>query len=627
MHQLRDYQLAGRDELAGLFADGHRRATLVLPCGTGKTVVASHLISTAGRARTVVFVPTLALLHQTWVALQRDYPAAAMLGVCSPSTPGRRAVDDPEGLTAARTAALLHAQLSTDPDTVAEQLTSAPGALLIVATYASSPVLAQAAASSHTTFDLVVCDEARRTAGAADKAWATPVHAVPAHRRLFMTATPRTITVTDTTDPDLDDVEIVSMSSLADYGPHVAPIRFRDAITAGYLSDSEIAVIGVGARSAWNRLVTSATETGHRASHAGSHLALLNAADTHDLRSVLVFHNRIHDSRRWTEQLQKTAEAIGVAVFAAHIDGATADDERATVLAHLTHPGDHLAVVSNCRVFAEGIDVPALDAVMFAAPRTAGPDIVQIVGRAIRPHPHRRHRKALIILPVLDYPDDNADLDTKAARTSYLAAWQVLTSLAEEDELLHDSLARWRDHIENGAPPPEPGTTPLRVDTTALSDAATSFVLKTIARASSPHLITATRLRAFHARYGHTRPAPGTLTDDGFPLADRLRAARAAYRTGRMHPRVVAQFDTIPGFSWSVRTSGKKRTPHEWITLVQHYIDTTGVHTITRDAWVTDPATGARADIGRWVHQDARRPRYLTGSERDQLTATGLRLP
>jgi predicted helicase len=81
------------------------------------------------------------------------------------------------------------------------------------------------------------------------------------------------------------------------------------------------------------------------------------------------------------------------------------------------NPGERLCVVSNCRVFAEGVDVPALDAVLFAAPRTSGPDIVQIIGRAIRPHPHGTDHKALVIVPVL-LP---SDADDTAAGPSGLA--------------------------------------------------------------------------------------------------------------------------------------------------------------------------------------------------------------
>ncbi|MEU1596633.1 helicase-related protein [Streptomyces sp. NPDC005708] len=57
------------------------------------------------------------------------------------------------------------------------------------------------------------------------------------------------------------------------------------------------------------------------------------------------------------------------------------------------------AVLTNCMIFAEGVDVPAIDAVLFTSPKTSTYQIVQAVGRALppaarpgqgRPH-HRPH--------------------------------------------------------------------------------------------------------------------------------------------------------------------------------------------------------------------------------------------
>jgi Lhr-like helicase len=70
-------------------------------------------------------------------------------------------------------------------------------------------------------------------------------------------------------------------------------------------------------------LAISAATTGHRASHAATQQALLNAVNTHDLHSVLVFHNRIEDSKQWTQQLEGVAEARSLPLRAHHIDGST----------------------------------------------------------------------------------------------------------------------------------------------------------------------------------------------------------------------------------------------------------------------------------------------------------------
>lgn len=55
-------------------------------------------------------------------------------------------------------------------------------------------------------------------------------------------------------------------------------------------------------------------------------------------------------------------------------------------------------VLSNARCLSEGVDVPALDAVMFLSPRKSQVDIVQSVGRVMRLAPGKQY--GYIILPV-----------------------------------------------------------------------------------------------------------------------------------------------------------------------------------------------------------------------------------
>lgn len=629
MVDLRDYQRVGVSTIAKLYGLGRRRVTLVLPCGTGKTVVAINLVPTATGARTVVFVPTLALLGQAWAQFRAGFPGATMMAVCSRNPlPGQDGGDEDgalvDDISVTEVKTIIDTPLSTDPDAVAAwMLQEAPGPKILLSTYASSPVVAAAAVSAGLSFDLVICDEAHRSAGAADRVWSTPVHGVPSHRWLFMTATPRTVCPPPAGgDLDADTVRVVSMDAVADYGTPISPIGFREAIDAGWLSDYEVAVVAAREDLTWNRLVVSAADTGHRATHAATQLALLDSADTYDLKSILVFHNRIATSRAWIAQLEKVANLQGRRIYAAHIDGGTDADQRQQALQMLDNPGDRLVVVSNCRLFSEGVDVPALDAVMFAEPRTGGPDIVQIVGRAIRPHPHRDGRKAMIILPIVERAaTDLDDADTKAARAGCLAVWQVLVALAEEDELLHRSLVRFREQVEAGKLPDPSG--PVRVDPRVLTAAAGAFVLKTIARTASVHALTALQLAAFQASYGHTRPRAS------FPetaqLAARVTAARAAHAAGRMHPRIAAQFDAIPGFSWETRRSSPapRRSVDDWIDLVGLYIRDTGVALISRDSWVRDPRTGGKAQVGNWIY--GRAMRGLTGDERKRLQATGYR--
>src|ERR1035437_6977778 len=71
---------------------------------------------------------------------------------------------------------------------------------------------------------------------------------------------------------------------------------------------------------------------------------------------------------------------------AAHVDGtmnASQKDEKLVWLKDAT-PYNTCRILSNVRCLSEGVDVPALDAVLFLTPRSSQVDVVQSVGRVMR---------------------------------------------------------------------------------------------------------------------------------------------------------------------------------------------------------------------------------------------------
>jgi predicted helicase len=80
-------------------------------------------------------------------------------------------------------------------------------------------------------------------------------------------------------------------------------------------------------------------------------------------------------------------------IQAAHVDGTMGVHERNTHLAWLKEPAADgvCRVLTNARCLSEGVDVPALDAVLFLTSRGSQVDVVQSVGRVMR---SRRARRA-----------------------------------------------------------------------------------------------------------------------------------------------------------------------------------------------------------------------------------------
>lgn len=93
-------------------------------------------------------------------------------------------------------------------------------------------------------------------------------------------------------------------------------------------------------------------------------------------------------------------------------------------------------LLTNAKVLTEGIDVPALDAVVFFDSRESVVDIVQAVGRVMRKAPNKRY--GYIIIPVVIKHGEN-NVAEELEESSYRTLWQVLSGLCSVDtSLLRD---------------------------------------------------------------------------------------------------------------------------------------------------------------------------------------------
>jgi predicted helicase len=95
-----------------------------------------------------------------------------------------------------------------------------------------------------------------------------------------------------------------------------------------------------------------------------------------------------------------------------------------------TEPGV-CRVLSNARCLSEGVDVPALDAVMFLNPRKSVVDVVQSVGRVMRRAPGKQY--GYIILPV-GIPAGLRPEEALKDNKRYQVVWEVLQALRAHDE-------------------------------------------------------------------------------------------------------------------------------------------------------------------------------------------------
>jgi len=553
----RYYQVEAVQACCSALYDGGR-GQLISACGTGKTVMCQRIAELLCPAGGVVVItcPSIALILQTLREWGLTNNTHAALAVCIDETAADCAVtvDD------------LPASVTTDPDEIASWLRRPTAATirLIVSTHQSVHVVGEALRRAGKVTDLLIVDEAHRSAGVADKHTALVHHDrhLAARRRLYTTATQKVIGDRDGEDSSRTKA---GMENEEIFGPVLYRYTVAQAIADDYLDDYRIVVMGATRREILDHLATLPRDAvASIDSPTGLHTAMVQtviarAAVQFGLRRILTFCNRVNESAEFARTISRTLKALpadlrpGQPLYAAHIDGTMTLAAREKVLGKLVSPpGDGWAVVSNCRCLAEGVDVPSVDAVAFTTPKQSTTEIIQIVGRALRRYPEGSGM-ATIIVPIL-LPDEPGEVD-EADLGDYKLLWQVLRALRAHDTVLGEALDRHRAAVTWKRPDLQPIEQ-------VLVDLPEGYDDGTFLRYLNARIISSTtsswwegygRLTAYHAEHG-TIDLPQSFVQDGFAYGRWLHQARQAYRAKRLLPEQIAALNEL-GMIWEPKAN------------------------------------------------------------------------
>nr|WP_272916485.1 DEAD/DEAH box helicase family protein [Qipengyuania vulgaris] len=446
------------------------RGKLIMACGTGKTYTAlkiSEEMAGAG-GRVLFLVPSLALMSQSireW-SLDATIPLRSF-AVCSDAQVGKRnAGNDDIGDIDVHD--LAH-PATTDPTKLAAKAGKpTPDRMTAVfATYHSIQVIS-AAQKKHglPEFDLIVCDEAHRTTGQThendEESNFVRIHDaeyIGGKKRLYMTATPRIYADAAKSKASQDSIAICSMDDPTIYGETLFQRGFGWAVQKGLLTDYKVIVLVVDEEAVslgvQSRLTDENSELklDDATKIIGCYKALTKAdmaadvaTDTGHMRRGLAFCKDIASSKlirdeftavvdAYLSSLDDDDEEIGqtLACEVRHVDGTFNAKARNRELDWLrADHDDHSArILSNARCLSEGVDVPALDAIMFMHPRKSQVDVVQSVGRVMR----RAEGKKMgyVILPI-GVPAGMEPEEALANNEKYKVVWQILNALRAHDE-------------------------------------------------------------------------------------------------------------------------------------------------------------------------------------------------
>jgi predicted helicase len=452
-------ELAINDVLQG-FAN-QDRGKLIMACGTGKTFtslkIAEAMVPDGG---TMLFlVPSIALLSQSlkeWKQ-EAERPITAY-AVCSDSKVGKSKDDEDIQVTD-----LAYPATTNAKKLIAHFNNSKPsgeGFTVIFSTYQSIDVISKAQALGVPEFDLIVCDEAHRTTGVkladADESSFIRVHDnkfVDAKKRLYMTATPRIYAEQSKQKALESDATLASMDDESYYGGEFHRLNFGKAVSESLLSDYKVLVLAVSEDHVSRQLQNLLTKDGElnlddATKIVGCYNGLLKRSsnpedfvvDKSPMRSAVAFSRSIKDSKRLanlfevvTSELNKNEESDNALTAEAdHVDGTYNMESRLEKLDWLKEKTTGtVRILSNARCLSEGVDVPALDAVLFLNPRDSQVDVVQSVGRVMRKSPGKQY--GYVILPIT-VPAGKTAEEALSDNNKYKIVWQVLQALRAHDE-------------------------------------------------------------------------------------------------------------------------------------------------------------------------------------------------
>lgn len=477
------------------------RGKLIMACGTGKTYTSLKIMETLDPKITLFLAPSIALLSQTFreYAQEKSEPFYASI-VCSDDKVGQSKNEDNDDIK--------FSELPLKPSTRLEDILSVyekaqkeNKRFIIFSTYQSALRIKEAQEAGLNEIDLIICDEAHRTVGAMyssnerdDKNAFTLCHSdknIKAKKRLYMTATPKVYSESSKAKAKESDNIIYSMDDEEIFGEEIYTLNFSKAIALDLLTDYKVIILAVrkenlsGVTNSVNKKISQLKAEGTKLDKklinnefvckiVGTHKGLAkqdlivlddenqedndlkDKKDTFVSQRAINFCKSINTSKNIKDSFETIMECYdeelkkksfkNLKISIDHIDGTMNCKDRLEKLENLNQfEPNTCKVLSNARCLSEGVDVPALDSIVFFDGKSAMVDIIQAVGRVMRKA--KRKKRGYIILPIALEESEIENLDEAVNNTNFKNIWKVIKALRSHDPSLVDE-ATFKEKIK-----------------------------------------------------------------------------------------------------------------------------------------------------------------------------------
>ncbi|GAA7938661.1 DEAD/DEAH box helicase family protein [Helicobacter pylori] len=314
---------------------------------------------------------------------------------------------------------------------------------------------------------------------------------IKAKKRLYMTATPKMYSESSKARAKESDNVIYSMDDESVFGEEIYTLNFSKAIALDLLTDYKVIILAVrkenlsGVTNSVNKKISQLKAEGTKLDKklinnefvckiVGTHKGLAkqdlivldeknkedhnlqNKTDTAPSQRAISFCKSINTSKNIKDSFETIMECYdeelkkksfkNLKISIDHIDGTMNCKDRLEKLEELNKfEPNTCKVLSNARCLSEGVDVPALDSIVFFDGKSTMVDIIQAVGRVMRKAKHKK--RGYIILPIALEESEIKNLDEAVNNTNFKNIWKVIKALRSHDPSLVDE-ATFKEKIK-----------------------------------------------------------------------------------------------------------------------------------------------------------------------------------
>ena len=419
----RNHQSLAIDKAKNFYLnDLKSKGKIIHPCGSGKSLTAYWLARKLNAKKILIALPSLALVNQTLNSWSRQALADGLeidyIVICSDQDTSQ--LDDPLMNTHD-----LGISVTTDYASVNKFLKNETNKIKVVlTTYQSGEVICAASREIGFVFDMGIYDEAHKTTGDKNKKFALLVQDqnISIKKKLFMTATERQFKG--------DSDNLISMDDENLYGEVIDQLSFRRALEEKppILCDYKVITVAVTKRDIERVIIDNKlTKANGKECSFIEDGATIAALITHrklsldrQIKHTISFHKsikRAQEFRHMNNNLNTYFNNHQLDTY--HVSGKMGTTQRNYELEKFV--ASPSSIITNARCLTEGVDIPAVDAILFADPKQSLIDIVQASGRAMRTH--KSKSLGYIIIPViLDEKSDDKVNDAFRQLVNIVAA-------------------------------------------------------------------------------------------------------------------------------------------------------------------------------------------------------------